>query len=273
MWPGKFVVPRKAKPPALGALFEAGPKRRPGPKPPTVRVVVGMPSDPAAKAPVAGDPGFGELFHFVEEGRDFEEVDSDDGRKKEDHEPDAADVPPPPAPPDAAASSGVHRPGGDEEGDLFGEPAAPPLPPPAAGPEALGARGPLGEYRSLSVAGGVLQFSVRLKQINAHCSDVLHLGGPKCKCDRKLKLADGSRRRPLGFLTAWLSSHKCTSKAEHDALKSSLAKADGFAARDEARSIIKELALQDSDNGRTARELLALEQEEGGDGSEPAAVR
>ena len=162
--------------------------------------------------------------------------DTDDGRKKDPPEPDEDPIPPPP--PD------------------------PPRPPPRTYSSRVA-----GDYQTLSVPGGTLHFSLTLKQVNAHCGNVDHLGGSKCKMDRRLVGQDGARRRPGGLLMAWLS-HSCChgGKAAHDGLKKFLGKEAQRGQRCAGREALGAMAAQATEDGRKAAAILAMEQEEGGDG-------
>jgi hypothetical protein len=169
----------------------------------------------------------------------------------------------PPPPPPAPAPPAPAPPG-----------AAPPAPPGAAaaphGPPPP--PGPAGDWRTVQVPGGELQFSVRLKQCNAHCKRGHQVGSARCKMDRRLKLEDGRRRFCLGHLMAWLA-RPCGDKPAHDALKAELGKAAHRAERISGRNDLEAISLEDSENGRLAKQLIDMEREEGGFAGEPVAIR
>eukprot|EP00959_Pyramimonas_sp_CCMP1952_P311994 6529464-Pyramimonas_sp.AAC.1 len=85
--------------------------------------------------------------------------------------------------------------------------------------------------------------------------------------DRRLALQGGRRRRPIGLLMAWLSHSCCAGgKGAHDSLKSFLCKEAQRKERCDGRAILEALAAQGTEDGRKAKAILDMEQEEGGDG-------
>eukprot|EP00959_Pyramimonas_sp_CCMP1952_P454873 9470648-Pyramimonas_sp.AAC.1 len=90
--------------------------------------------------------------------------------------------------------------------------------------------------------------------------------------DRRLKLEDGRRRFCLGHLMAWLA-RPCGDKPAHDALKAELGKAAHRAERISGRNDLEAISLEDSENGRLAKQLIDMEREEGGFAGEPVAIR
>lgn len=210
VWPGAYKEPRLKRPPNLSSLFKRdGPPKSKKPKGPSVQDVhpgaLPAPKGKAKAKPKAApglhDAGAAGLFHLVDEEDVPSDSDSDDGQAKPPREPDVA--PPLPAPPEA--------------------PDAPAPAEPAPAPKRVVYSRGGGDYKSISILGGEIHWSTNLKQINAHCGNPDHVvGAAKCKMDRRLLLASGARRRPLGLVMAWLGQCGCDAKDDHHRLKTRL---------------------------------------------------
>ncbi len=186
----------------------------------------------------------------------FEDADGEARSGSEDEvaaEPDEVPLPPPAeAPPPDVELGGV------------------PAPPPPVPDRSFSSRA-AGDYIVLPVPGGSLHFSPSLEQVNAHCGNPEHRrGAAKCKCDRRLKLASGNRRRPVGLLMAWLDS-PCETREDHHSLKTQLAAELHFEKRASGRQLLETMAARDDADGRTAKAILDCEGDRAA--GEPRVVR
>ena len=92
------------------------------------------------------------------------------------------------------------------------------------------------------------------------------------KMDRRLVLASGQRRRPLGLMMAWLALDNCTTKDEHSGMNTLMGGEHYLEARQVGRAALQDIAGRNTPDGEKARELLAMEQEDGGDVAEPRCI-
>ena len=107
-----------------------------------------------------------------------------------------------------------------DRGDLDADGGAPPeVPPPVPPPDEVDEDVP---FFTVQVEGGHITWYRNTNDLVATCSCGPHQ--PRCRRTRTANIgAIRWKGRPLGFLLAWLVTHECASKADHDQYRPSVA--------------------------------------------------